>query len=239
MNSCMFNVLLFIALLGVCASLPSGNQVEKNNKNVKTLKYQSSVKEIVKDLITNWNSPIVYLRNRGYLKAPQIDFDMFRKDLGKKAKRMSGTNENGNDLGEMFRSLFASSDIAGISDKIKSKLGVGWDMDKLKTSVRNEASKFYEQFYNKRSQQVSNGQQVEESADIDKQVAQLYPSVIPSASNQQTEKDEKKESLEPAVHKEAKFLSGIAKLLTNRELMGKVKSQESKKPLTAEHPKTL
>ncbi|KAH8299398.1 hypothetical protein KR044_000999, partial [Drosophila immigrans] len=223
-------VLLLTALLRAYASMHSENLEEKSNGKVKTLKYQSSVKEIVKDLITNWNSPIVYLRNRGYLKAPQIDLDMFRKDVGKevskeqgeakKSKRMSGNNEyeGGNDLGHLFRSLFASSDIAGISDKIKSKLGVGWDMDKLKTSVRNEASKFYEEFYNKRSQQVSRGQTVEEGGDIDKQVAQLYPSVIPSASSEQVENEEKKQSVETAAHKEAKFLSGIAKLLTNREL---------------------
>ncbi|KAH8369609.1 hypothetical protein KR093_000290, partial [Drosophila rubida] len=217
---------LFAVVLGACASMPSGD-VENAKGNVKTLKLQSSVKEIVKDLITNWNSPIVYLRNRGYLKAPRIDFDMFRKDVykvskqegeAKKTKRRTRHTDDGvdNDIGLMFRSFFASNDNADISNKIKSKLGVAWDMDKLKTSVQNEASKFYQKYYNKRNHQAhSNGHSMEEGGDIDRQVAQLYPSVIPSASNEQTEKEEKKEPLQPVSQKDARFLSGIAKLLTN------------------------
>jgi len=235
MNFVIFNRLVLIALLGVCSAKPSGTVEETANGPVKTLNYRSSVGEIVKDLISNWNSPIWYLRNRGYFTAPQIDFGLFRKDVGKeeskesnngeKSKRMAGTNEyeSTNDLSHLFRSLFSSNDNS-ISDKIKSKLGVAWDMDKLKSSVSNEAHKFFEKFYNKRNQEVPKGHQLEGNTDIDKQVAQLYPSVIPNPSNDHTEKEEKKESFEPmTAQKETKFLNGIAKLLTNKELMGKVK----------------
>ncbi|KAL7738693.1 hypothetical protein ACLKA6_006978 [Drosophila palustris] len=247
MNFFIFNTLVFIALLGACASKPIE---EPSNGPIKTLKYRSSVGEIVNDLISNWNSPIWYLRNRGYFRAPQIDFGMFRKqesepsNNSEKSKRMAVSNESEspNDLSHLFRSLFSTNDNS-ISDKIRSKLGVAWDMDKLKTSVSNEAHKFFEKFYNKRNEQLPKGQQLEGGdLEIDKQVAQLYPSVLTQPSNDQhTEKEEKKESFEPTLHKETKFLNGIAKLLTNRELMGKVKTfvapeqaQESKKSLTEE-----
>lgn len=242
MNSFMFNTLVFIALLGFCTSIPSGTIEDTSNGHVKTLKYQNSVGEIVKDLITSWNSPILYLKNRGYLTEPRIDFDMFRKDVGKeeskdaqKPRRMAGSSEHEstNDLGHLFRSLFSSND-KSISDNINSRLGVAWDMDKLKTSVHNEAHKFYEAFSNKRNDQVPIKQELEENTDIDKPAAELYPSVIPNPSNDHTEKEERKESFEPTPYKETKLLNGIAKLLTNRELKGKARQ----KKVVGENPRT-
>ncbi|EDW60005.1 uncharacterized protein [Drosophila virilis] len=206
---------LLISLMSVSVTLQGVIRNDENNGNVKTLNYQSSVKEIVKDLIAAWSSPLVYLKNRGYLSAPEIGFDMLLKDdkLGERKAR-SNEEETPNDLSHLFRTLFSSSD-SNVSDKIKSKLGVPWDMTALKNSVRNEAFKYYEKFYDKRNQQASKNQGDGET-DIDRQVAQLYPTVVFTPNKEHADEEQKKVIEEVASHKEPKLINGIAKLLSSR-----------------------
>ncbi|KAH8269601.1 hypothetical protein KR018_010029, partial [Drosophila ironensis] len=54
--------------------------------NVKVVKYENSVNTIVNDLIGNWESPIDYLKNRGYLPkdmqdAPDLDLEMLEGNM--------------------------------------------------------------------------------------------------------------------------------------------------------------
>ncbi|KAI8040169.1 hypothetical protein M5D96_007599 [Drosophila gunungcola] len=55
------------------------------------------------------------------------------------------------DLKRMFQSLFSSND-KNASEEIKSKLGVSWDMNALKSSARLGAKKFLDKFNSKRNQ---------------------------------------------------------------------------------------
>ncbi|XP_043642564.1 uncharacterized protein LOC122612796 [Drosophila teissieri] len=49
-------------------------------RNLKVVKYENSVDTIVRDLIDNWQSPLVYLKSRGYLPkdAPEMDFQQLQ-----------------------------------------------------------------------------------------------------------------------------------------------------------------
>ncbi|XP_064541540.1 uncharacterized protein LOC135430699 [Drosophila montana] len=211
--------------MSVSVTLQGVIRDDENNGNVKTLNYQSSVKEIVKDLIAAWSSPLVYLKDRGYLSAPDIGFDMLlgkrqtnelKDDKHGERKARSNEEETPNDLSHLFRTLFSSSDVSNVSDKIKTKMGVPWDMNALKNSVRNEAFKYYEKFYDKRNQQASKNQGDGET-DIDRQVAQLYPSVVFTPNKEHVDEEEKKVIEEVATsHKEPKLVNGIAKLLSSR-----------------------
>ncbi|KAH8413602.1 hypothetical protein KR222_001622 [Zaprionus bogoriensis] len=233
MKSFLFYCLLMTLLATCVLARSTAKQEEQDPKgNVKTLSYTDSVKEIVKDLIDSWNSPLVYLKKRGYLNPVFIALNMMHdepeaKDPNKEIMRIARSfyeeTSSTADLNNLFRNLFSSANDNSVSDKIKSKLGVAWDMDKLKTSVRNEAHKYYEKYYDKRNEQQSNRPVIE---DIDKQVAQLYPSVIPSASSEHAEQEEHGKELPQPVtgslatspgEKDTKFLNGIAKLLTNRK----------------------
>jgi len=56
-------------------------------RNLKVVKYENSVDTIVKDLIDNWQSPLVYLKGRGYLPkelqiAPELDFQQLQVNSG-------------------------------------------------------------------------------------------------------------------------------------------------------------
>ncbi|EDV57051.1 uncharacterized protein Dere_GG19904 [Drosophila erecta] len=79
-------------------------------RNLKVVKYENSVDTIVRDLIANWQSPLDYLKNRGYLPkdAPEMDFQQLQgrlvpelslKDLGelnKDSKREADTKSTEN-----------------------------------------------------------------------------------------------------------------------------------------------
>ncbi|EDW01670.1 uncharacterized protein LOC6561262 [Drosophila grimshawi] len=236
---------LLVSLLSTFVIQQSASRFKEDHDNVKTLSYPTSAREIVKDLIANWNSPLVYLKNRGYLKTPQMGFEMMlgekhtdevmaSKD-NKKMQRVARSSEEAtNDLSYLFRTLFSSSDNS-VSDKIKSKLGVPWDMNALKNSVRSEAHKFYDNFYEKRHQQALNSKQGEDNTDIERQVAQLYPSLVITPNKEQ---EKYIEPSEQDVHKEPKFLNGIAKLLTSRAKPLPLQLKEQKKTVQEDNPAT-
>lgn len=218
---CVFTVLFAQCTLSHCLAGTVVEGDEERETSVKKLNYPESVKEIVKDLIASWNSPLVYLKKRGYISPVAVEFkdsdnfELLTKSVKKRQTRT--TNEdtgNPGDLNNLFRTLFSGSD-KNASDQIKTKLGVAWDMDKLKTTVRNEAQKFYDEYYNRHDMRTDSNTPVA----INKQVAQLYPSLVSSPSNDHTEGEEEhhKDMSRPLVQRESKFLNGIAKLLTNRD----------------------
>lgn len=235
MNS--FLLLLMISLIGVPVTLQAAIKddlkgiVNSKNDNVRALDYKNSVQEIVKDLISTWTSPLVYLKNRGYLRGPQIGFDMLmsndmndskddKKNVERVARSSSDDVDTPNDLSHLFRTLFSTSDDASVSDQIKSKMGVPWDMNALKTTVRNEVSRFYEKFYDKHSKQTVNKEDGEIETEIDREVAHLYPSLVDGdkekASANEKEKEKKAISSVKIALKQPKLNKGLAKLLTVR-----------------------
>lgn len=208
-------VCIFLILFAGCTILHSSAMAEEkeNEASVKKLNYPESVREIVKDLIASWNSPLVYLKKRGYISPVSAAINLLQRSDSARERQTRSNDENSNtgDLGNLFRTLFSDNDKTA-SDKIKTKLGVAWDMDKLKTTVRNEAQKFYDEYFNKRDFRTdSNIPMV-----INKQVAQLYPSLVSNPSNTE-EEEHNKDISRPMVQKETKFLNGIAKLLSSRD----------------------
>ncbi|TDG47765.1 hypothetical protein AWZ03_005909 [Drosophila navojoa] len=233
-----FSLILMISLMSVPLTLQAAikddpkSVVNSKNDNVKALDYKNSVQEIVKDLIGTWTSPLVYLKNRGYLRGPQIGFDMLMsndmndsKDDKKNVERVSRSSaddeDTPNDLGHLFRTLFSTSDDGNVSDQIKSKMGVPWDMNALKTTVRNEVSRFYEKFYDKHSKQTVN-KDSEIDTEIDREVAHLYPSLVDGEKEQESINEKEKEKEKKAISsvktvlKQPKLSNGLAKILTAR-----------------------
>lgn len=216
---CVFIVLFAQCTISRCLA-KTVEEDEEREATVKKLNYPDSVKEIVKDLIASWNSPLVYLKKRGYISPVAAAFkDSESSELlmnSVKKRQTRTTNEDtgsSGDLNNLFRTLFSGSD-KNASDQIKTKLGVAWDMDKLKTTVRNEAQKFYDEYYNRHDMRTDSNTPVA----INKQVAQLYPSLVSSPTNDHTEEEEHhKDMSRPMVQRESKFLNGIAKLLTSRD----------------------
>ncbi|EDW08497.1 uncharacterized protein LOC6578654 [Drosophila mojavensis] len=263
MNS--FLLILMISLMSVRLTLQAAIKddpkgiVNSKNDNVKTLDYKNSVQEIVKDLISTWTSPLVYLKNRGYLRGPQIGFDMLlsndmndSKDVKKNVERVARSSaddeETPNDLGHLFRTLFSTSDDVDVSNQIKSKMGVPWDMKALKTTVRNEVSRFYEKFYDKHNKQAVSKEDGEIETEIDREVAHLYPSVVDGEKEKEsanekekdTEKEKKAISSVKTALKQPKVSQGLAKLLTVRvkPLVQQQQQQEQLKEQKAPNPST-
>lgn len=225
-------VFLLFAECTVLHCTAMGEEKEKE-ASVKKLSYPESVKEIVKDLIASWNSPLVYLKKRGYITPVGAALNNLLQRIDSKntaRERQIRSNDETNspgDLANLFRTLFSDNDKTA-SDKIKTKLGVAWDMDKLKTSVRNEAQKFYDEYFNRPSLRTDSNTPLA----INKQVAQLYPSLVSNPSNTE-EEEHNKDMSRPMVQKETKFLNGIAKLLSNRDKLKPLPSStiDDNKPL--------
>lgn len=210
-----FACIIFL-LFAECTVLHCTAMAEEKEASVKKLSYPESVKEIVKDLIASWNSPLVYLKKRGYITPVGAALNLLQRMDSKhtaRERQIRSNDENNSpgDLANLFRTLFSDNDKTA-SDKIKTKLGVGWDMDKLKTTVRNEAQKFYDEYFNRPSLRSDSNTPLA----INKQVAQLYPSLVSSPSNTE-EEEHNKDMSRPMVQKETKFLNGIAKLLSSRD----------------------
>ncbi|ALC40830.1 CG30161 [Drosophila busckii] len=189
---------------------------------------------IVKDLISRWESPLGYLHNRGYIKAPAPDFDNLQKELEAKEVKIheeqnkrevrSYNKVRDANLKDMFQTLFSSKD-NGISDELRSKLNVPWDMTALKQTAHNEANRFYEKFYNKRVEEKTVDDAPIDPAQVDKQVARLYPSVVPNAVRKPIEGKKKMRYIPLSYNnnnnKHGDSLVGLAKLLGSREMMDK------------------
>ncbi|XP_017070377.2 uncharacterized protein LOC108107378 [Drosophila eugracilis] len=221
----MISLILYIFIFFTAAAEP----------NLKVVKYKNSVDTIVKDLIDNWQSPLVYLKSRGYLPkdlqdAPELDFQQLQENLvpelslidlvglNKDSKReietknkvftdqRSARSPQGPkemDLKRMFHSLFSSNDKSA-SEEIKSKLGVSWDMNALKSSARLGAKKYLEKFNSKRNQGLS-------------LLTNDAPSVSFSTLPHNVGK-KSKESVEKPVYNKPNFLKGVAKILGNPEI---------------------
>ncbi|XP_068147168.1 uncharacterized protein [Drosophila tropicalis] len=304
---------------------------------VKVLKYQNSLKTIVNDLIDNWQSPIVYLKSRGYLPKDMdnpLELDLENKLQNSEPEEMSqpkqslvGTNEypaqspsklkikfhhknkpivelrktekvtihessdktakklntkyhqeikpnielkeielkpnkhesleqpskklktkyhhddeqsmelkeievdsnkfkranrsfENKELKNMFQTLFSTNDNT-ISDEIKTKLDVPWDMNALKFSARNEANKYFEKFCNKRNENVSN-KAAETDLSIQEQVAQLYPSVLESKNMRWDQKHN--DLVDSSAYKKPDYLKDIAKMLGSPEILNSPKT---------------
>ncbi|XP_017010357.2 uncharacterized protein [Drosophila takahashii] len=196
--------------------------------NVKVIKYGNSVDTIVKDLIDNWQSPLVYLKSRGYLPkdlqiAPELDFQQMQGNLSpdlpllnkdskreieeeKSVKARSLQDPKDLDLKRMFQTLFSSND-KGASEEIQSKLGVSWDMNALKSSARLGAKKYLEKFNSKRNQGISVSLWPNEAPDAPP--SSFSAQIIPQISEK---------SNEPGGYSKPNFLNGVAKILGNPEI---------------------
>ncbi|KAH8346418.1 hypothetical protein KR084_012988 [Drosophila pseudotakahashii] len=203
---------------------------------VKVVKYENSVDTIVKDLIDNWQSPLVYLKSRGYLPkdlqtAPELDFQQLQGNLvpdlpllrlNKDSKREIEEEKNVKarslqdpkelDLKRMFQTLFSSND-KGASEEIQSKLGVSWDMNALKSSARLGAKKYLEKFNSKRNQGMSMSFWPSESSD-----APISGEASPSFSAPMLPHILEKKSNESGGYSKPNFLNGVAKILGNPEI---------------------
>ncbi|KAH8350271.1 hypothetical protein KR067_010801 [Drosophila pandora] len=251
--------------------------------NLKVVKYENSVDTIVKDLIGSWQSPIVYLKSRGYLPkdmqdAPEMDFEQLQGNLDldmqikepnkdfmefkrqaagnvqakgpeiqakipeskiqevapktaavKEAKlldfdgqRPTRSFENMEDieLKKMFHNLFSTND-ENVSNEIKSKLDVTWDMDSLKHSARQGAKKYLDKFNSKRAQEGSLLYSDPVDIAVSKEVSQNYPSLVPSKLTRKSN------------FNMPNYFKGVAKIMGSSELRSKekvVKDAAHRKP---------
>ncbi|KAH8321279.1 hypothetical protein KR074_000209, partial [Drosophila pseudoananassae] len=239
--------------------------------NLKVVKYENSVDTIVKDLIGSWQSPIVYLKSRGYLPkdmqgAPEMDLEQLHGNLDVevpikgsnkdflefKRQAAKSVQENGpeikakiseskvqevaletatvketqlldsdsqrparsfenlqdNELKKMFQNLFSTND-ENVSNEIKSKLDVTWDMDSIKHSARQGAMKYLDKFNNKRAQEGSLLYNEPIDISVSKEVSQNYPSLVPS-------KLTKKSNFNMP-----NYFKGVAKIMGSSELRNK------------------
>ncbi|XP_017061969.1 uncharacterized protein LOC108101906 [Drosophila ficusphila] len=211
-------------------------------RNLKVVKYEDSVDTIVKDLIDNWQSPLVYLKSRGYLpkdlqNSPELDFQQLQgnlipnfslKDSKREVESTAEAKANSKsdqrdvrsaqdlkelELKRMFQSLFSSNDISA-SEEIKSKLGVSWDMNALKSSARLGAKKYFEKLNNKRNQAVSFLPNETPSSPVSGEVFQNFHAPI---SLNLEKKDN--ETIEKASYDtKPSYLKGVAKILSNPEI---------------------
>ncbi|XP_017024580.1 uncharacterized protein [Drosophila kikkawai] len=147
-------IIIFLTIAAAASNSKAGN-------------YHTPVKGIVNDLIENWEPPFAYLKSRGYLaedlpSAPELqDFQQqlqensdqelplekdSKRNLGKKKKcdsrnvRLSDEPKDMN-LKDMFRDLFSSKK-SSVSEDLKAKLNVDWDMNALKYSAQESAKKY-------------------------------------------------------------------------------------------------
>lgn len=239
----------------------------------KVVKYENSVDTIVKDLIGNWQSPIVYLKSRGYLPkdmqdAPEMDLEQLQgnsdlempiKESNKgymefKRQAAEGVQEKGPEiqakipeskiqevapktavvkeekllnfdslrparsfehmdnieLKQMFHNLFSTND-ENVSNEIKSKLDVTWDMDSLKNSARQGAKKYLDKFNSKRAQEASLLYNDPVDISVSKEVSQNYPSLVPSKLTRKSN------------FNLPNYFKGVAKIMGSTELRSKEK----------------
>ncbi|XP_052839028.1 LOW QUALITY PROTEIN: uncharacterized protein LOC128254190 [Drosophila gunungcola] len=112
------------------------------------------------------------------------------------------------DLKRMFQSLFSSND-KNASEEIKSKLGVSWDMNALKSSARLGAKKFLDKFNSKRNQ-------------VEKLILNEAPDEVQQVMISQHDLEKKSnESMEKGSYNKPNFLKGVAKILSNPEIRTK------------------
>ncbi|XP_016972360.1 uncharacterized protein LOC108039786 [Drosophila rhopaloa] len=232
----MISLILYICIFYTAAAA----------RNLKVVKYENSVDTIVKDLVDNWQSPLVYLKSRGYLpkdlqNAPELDFQQLQgnlvpdlpiKDLfafNKDSKRdvelknevktidqraaRSLDDPKELDLKRMFQSLFSSNDKAA-SEEIKSKLGVSWDMNALKSSARLGAKKFLDKFNSKRNQVENVVLNEAKDAAVSYEGAHKLEVLVPSHILEK----KSNESMDKSAYNKPNFLKGVAKILSNPEI---------------------
>ncbi|XP_034652648.1 uncharacterized protein LOC117891337 [Drosophila subobscura] len=207
--------------------------------NLKVLNYQNSAETIVQDLIDNWQSPIGYLESRGYLPnvlqyAPKLNFDRETDPVEAKTGNAIKENDsavtdndrlvrsfdepNSDEMKNMFRRLFSSKKDDTISDEIKSKLDVSWDMNQLVSTALKEAEKCHEKFSMKLTQNAEIDPIVTNEpfdSDIDAEIAQLYPSVL--SKKDDVKKKEVKAS-SPYKKPYHHLVKGFGKILGNHKL---------------------
>ncbi|XP_030387870.1 uncharacterized protein LOC115634352 [Scaptodrosophila lebanonensis] len=224
-------------LLALDKNMPQ--RLETDGRRVKVLGYKNCVNEIVNDLIDNWLSPVVYLKSRGYLPKEletglHVNIEGLQKcelhsketqRIANSKKRLlklrrlramrSADNEKSTEMKNMFRELFSSK--SDISDEIRSKLGVSWDMNALKSSAHKEAKKFYDKYFNKPNEEINQPSCMDPKM-LDQQVSQFYPSV---GGNGNVSKSKK--TIEPSSIKKPHYLNGVAKILGHRDLMNQAK----------------
>lgn len=231
----MISLILYICLFYSAAA----------DRNLKVVKYENSVDTIVKNLIDNWQSPLVYLKSRGYLPkdAPEMDFQQLQGnldpelslndlvELNKDSKREAETKSQDNSIGQidpravrslqdpkdlelkkMFQTLFSSNDKTA-SEQIKSKLGVSWDMNALKTSARLGAKKYLEKFNNKRNKGMSLLPIESSDGTLTNEASLNFSSLIPHALEKKSNDSVRKTTIS-----KPSFLKGVAKILSNPEI---------------------
>lgn len=77
----------------MCFLLKSYLQLEVKNIPLDKLGLQNNYNDIVRDLIKNWDSPIVYLRQLGYLPNNYEDTSRIKPNLDELISRMEGDNQ--------------------------------------------------------------------------------------------------------------------------------------------------
>ncbi|XP_002043108.2 uncharacterized protein LOC6618860 [Drosophila sechellia] len=215
------------------------------DRNIKVVKYENSADTIVKDLIDNWQSPLVYLKSRGYLPkdAPEMDFQQLQGnldpessindlvELNKDSKRQTEAKSQDNSIGQMdpravrslqdpkdlelkkiFQTLFSSNDKTAC-EEIKSKLGVSWDMNSLKTSARMGAKKYLEKFNSKRNKGMSLLPIESSDGTLTNDAFSNFSSFIPHALEKKSNDSVRKTTISKPT-----FLKGVAKILSNPEI---------------------
>ncbi|XP_017125545.1 uncharacterized protein LOC108144896 [Drosophila elegans] len=120
------------------------------------------------------------------------------------------------DLKRMFQSLFSSND-KNASEEIKSKLGVTWDMNALKSSARLGAKQFLDKFNSKRNQMEK---LVLNEAPDEVHQLMIPPHALENKSN---------ETMEKSSYYKSNFPKGVAKILSNPEI--RIKDWDSKPAL--------
>ncbi|EDW74363.1 uncharacterized protein Dwil_GK19408 [Drosophila willistoni] len=147
---------------------------------------------------------------------PNMELKEIEYDANKfKRANRSFEDKESIELKNMFQTLFSTNDNT-ISDEIKTKLNVPWDMNALKFSARDEANKYFEKFCNKRNENAFN-KAAESDLSLQEQVAQLYPSVLESKNMHWGRKYNDLEDSSP--YKKPDYLTNIAKMLSSPKIL--------------------
>ncbi|EDW49239.1 GM11806 [Drosophila sechellia] len=152
-------------------------------------------------------------------------------ELNKDSKRQTEAKSQDNSIGQMdpravrslqdpkdlelkkiFQTLFSSNDKTAC-EEIKSKLGVSWDMNSLKTSARMGAKKYLEKFNSKRNKGMSLLPIESSDGTLTNDAFSNFSSFIPHALEKKSNDSVRKTTISKPT-----FLKGVAKILSNPEI---------------------
>ncbi|EDW92584.1 uncharacterized protein LOC6532096 [Drosophila yakuba] len=210
-------------------------------RNLKVVKYENSVDTIVRDLIDNWQSPLVYLKSRGYLPkdAPEMDFQQLQgnsvpelplKDLielNKDSKREAETKSQGNPVEQMdpraVRSLQDPKDLElkrmfqtlfSSSDKTASEeiqSKLGVSWDM--NALKSSARLGAKKYLEKYNNKRNQGLTESQDGSLTNVASLNFSSLIPHILEKKSNDSMAKSSVNKPT-----FLKGVARILSNPEI---------------------